>query len=82
MKLLQDRILVKPITTEETKNGIIIPQNVQQKNTGKAIIVSDKCKIVKVGDIVKYHKNTGTKLHYNNVDCLLLKEADDIIAVL
>lgn len=82
MKLLQDRILVSPITTEETKNGIIIPQTAQQKNTGKVLIVSDKCEVIKVGDIIKYHNHAGVHIKYENTDCLMMKEGIDVIAVL
>lgn len=82
MKLLQDRILVSPITSEETKNGIIIPQTAQQKNTGKVLIVSDKCEVVKIGDTVKYHNHAGVHIKHNNTDCLIMKESIDIIAIL
>ncbi len=83
MKLLQDRLLVKPIKKEKTQGGIILPSNTKENQTlGKVVLVSDKCKVVKVGDIIKYHDNNYMQIKYNNEDCLIMNEEHNVIAVL
>lgn len=82
MRLLQDRILVKPIKKETENNGIILPESTQDKNIGEVLIVSDKCKAITVGDTVKFYQHSGIPVRHQETDCLIMKESSDVIAIL
>jgi len=76
MKILYDRVLVKPIIEEnKTKSGIIIPT--KNANKGIVVLLGEKTTILKVGYIVTY--KGGIPLDYNNESHLLLSEQNDII---
>ncbi len=84
---LQDRVLVKPLDTDErTKGGIIIPDTAKEKpmqgkvmaagpggrdESGKLIPLG-----VKVGDKVLYGKWSGTEVKIDGEDLLIVKEPD------
>jgi len=89
---LGDRILVKPLNSEEkTKGGIILPDTAQEKpQQGKVVAVGkgkllDDGKVkeleVKVGDTVLYGRYGGTEIKYKDEDLLILKESD-VLAIL
>ena len=91
IKPLEDRILVKPLETQETrKGGIIIPDTAKEKpEEGKVVAVgpgkvldSGKLKAigVKVGDKVLFAKYAGTEVSVKGDKHLILRE-DDILAV-
>ena len=84
---LQDRVLVKPLTTEEkTKGGIIIPDTAKEKPMqGKVVAVgpgarSEDGKLqpmgVKAGDKILYGKWSGTEIKIEGEDLLVMKESD------
>ena len=82
MKPINDRVVIKPATAEETtKGGIIIPDTAQEKpQRGQVIAVGngkkDEPLTVKVGDTILYGKYSGTELSYEGRDYLIMKEAD------
>lgn len=89
---LGDRILVKPLNSEEkTKGGIIIPDTAQEKpQQGKVVAVGkgkllDDGKVkeleVKAGDTILYGRYGGTEIKYKDEDLLILKESD-VLAIL
>lgn len=89
---LGDRILVKPLDSEEkTKGGIILPDTAQEKpQQGKVVAVGkgkllDDGKVkeleVKSGDTVLYGRYGGTEIKYKDEDLLILKESD-VLAIL
>ena len=87
MKPINDRVVVKPAPAEEkTKGGIIIPDTAKEKpQRGEVIAVGPgkdgNAMTVKSGDIVLYGKYSGTELHYEGQDYLIMRE-DDILVVL
>ncbi|MEM1320276.1 MAG: co-chaperone GroES [Bacteroidota bacterium] len=87
MKPINDRVVVKPAPAEEkTKGGIIIPDTAKEKpQRGEIIAVGPgkdgNAMTVKSGDIVLYGKYSGTELHYEGHDYLIMRE-DDILVVL
>lgn len=92
VKPLADRVLIKPLDSEEkTAGGIIIPDNAKEKpQRGEIIAVgpgkaSDSGQIVKPevkkGDKVLYGKYSGTEVSIENQDYLIMRESD-ILAII
>jgi chaperonin GroES len=88
---LNDRVVVKPKTREETtKGGIVLPDTAKEKPQEGSIIAAGPGRVledgtripldVKVGDNVLYAKYAGTEYRLNDEDLLILKEAD-ILAI-
>ena len=84
---LGDRVVVKPLEKEEkTKGGIFLPDTAKEKpQEGKVLAVGpgkmseDGKRVpldVKVGDRVIYAKYGGTEIKVDDVDLIILREAD------
>ena len=91
VKPLADRVLIKPLETqEEKKGGIIIPDTAKEKpqqgeviEIGPGRVTDDGKKIameVKKGDKVLYGKYSGTEVTVEGVEYLILRESD-ILAI-
>ncbi len=89
---LQDRIIVKRVTEEETsKGGIIIPDSAKEKPQQGKVIAVGKGKVledgsqrpldVKAGDTVLFGKYAGTEIKIEGVEHLILRE-DDVLGVI
>ncbi len=81
-KILAGKILVQPRAAEEkTVSGIIIPDSAKEKpQVGTVLLVgSDKKNEpmeLKVGDVVFYGRYSGTELHIDGDDYLLMSQSD------
>jgi chaperonin GroES len=84
---LHDRVLVKPLDSDErTKGGIIIPDTAKEKPMqGKVVAAGagardESGKLipmgVKVGDKILYGKWSGTEVKIEGEDHLIVKEPD------
>lgn len=84
---LGDRVIVKPIESEEvTKGGIVLPDTAKEKpQEGKVLAVGpgrlseDGKRIamdVKVGDVVLYVKYGGTEVKIEGEELMVLRESD------
>ena len=84
---LQDRVLVKPLDSEEkTAGGIIIPDTAQEKpQEGKIIATGPGKKTedgtvvpldVKKGDRVLFGKWSGTEVQIEGADRMIMNESD------
>lgn len=91
-KPLQDRILVKRLTSEEkTSGGIIIPDNAKERPMEAKVIAVGAGKVlddgtrrkpeVEAGDTVIFGKYSGTEVKIDGEEHLILKE-DDVLAVI
>mgnify|MGYP003572616223 CR=1 FL=1 len=85
VKPLGDRILVKPVETEQrTAGGIYIPETAQEK-TMEAIVVAvgDDTEVitVKAKQKVLHDKYAGTSIKIDGVDHLIIR-MDDVLAVI
>jgi len=89
---LADRVVVKPIETEEKKvGGIIIPDTAKEKPQQGKVVAVGPGKIsdngqkiameVKNGDIVLYGKYSGTEVTIDDEEYLIMRESD-ILAIL
>ena len=89
---LGDRVIVKAMTQETSKSGIIIPDtaNKEKPQQGKVVAVgpgrlSDNGERlspeVKEGDVVLFGKYSGTEIEVGSNELLILRESD-ILAVL
>lgn len=83
IKPLGDRILVKPLLTEEvTKSGIVLPDSAdkEKKEQGEVVAVGDGEKIkklnLKVGDKVLFGKYAGDEVEMEKVNYKFLKDED------
>ncbi len=87
MKPINDRVVIKPASAEETtKGGIIIPDTAKEKpQRGEVVAIGPgkdgNLMTVQVGDIVLYGKYAGQELNYNGEDYLIMRE-DDILVIL
>ena len=81
-KILAGKILVQPQEAEtKTASGIIIPDSAKEKpQIGTVVLVGDGKKDepmeVKAGDTVYYGKYSGSTLHIDGVDYLLMSQND------
>ena len=81
-KILAGKILVQPKAAEEkTVSGIIIPDSAKEKpQVGTVLLVgSDKKNEpmeLKVGNVVFYGRYSGTELHIDGEDYLLMSQSD------
>jgi chaperonin GroES len=81
-KILAGKILVKPQEAEEkTQSGIIIPDSAKEKpQQGTVVLVGADKKNermeVKMGDVVVYGKYSGTELHIDGDDYMLMGQSD------
>ena len=81
-KILAGKILVQPKAAEEkTVSGIIIPDSAKEKpQIGKVLLVGGDKKNepmeLKVGDVVFYGRYSGTELHIDGEDYLLMSQSD------
>jgi len=87
IKPLGDRVVVKPIATEEvTKSGIVLPDTAKEKpqkgevmavGAGKLLENGERVPIdLKVGDKVFFSKYAGTEFKLDEVEYLILRESD------
>lgn len=93
MKLrpLEDRVVVKPIETEErTKSGIVLPDTAKEKPQQGEVIAVGPGRFeegqrvpmeVKEGDIVIYSKYGGTEVKVEGEEFIILSSRD-ILAVI
>lgn len=92
IKPLGDRILVKPLTSEEvTKSGIVLPDTAEKekKEQGEVVAIGEGEKIkklnLKVGDKVLFGKYSGDEVEMgegvNKVEYKFLKD-EDILGVI
>ncbi len=92
VKPLADRVLVKPVEeAEQMRGGLYIPDTAKEKPQQGEIVavgdgkVTDDGKRVemelKVGDRVLYGKYSGTEVTFEDVQYLILREAD-VLAVI
>lgn len=74
-QLIGNRILAEVIQTDNTsKSGIILgPTADLDANKAKVTVVGPDEKIIKVGDIVKYDKNTAIEQEINGKQCVFLR---------
>lgn len=82
MKPLLDRIVVEILKPEEKKGSIILTGQEQTANKGKVLFIGVKTQFIKVGDTVQYKPNSGTKISYEDKDCLFLSEEHEVVSVL
>lgn len=87
MKILEDRILVRPIASEsKTAGGLIIPTTAKESpQQGEVVLVGsgspEVSMEVAVGDSVIFGKRAGTPFEYSGDDVLLMRQTD-ILAIL
>ena len=83
IKPLGDRILVKPLKSEEvTKSGIVLPDTAEKekKEQGEVVAIGDGEKIqklgLKVGQKVLFGKYSGDEVEMDKIEYKFLKEED------
>ncbi len=92
IKPLGERVLVKPLESEEkTAGGIILPDTAKEKpqkgeviSVGKGKVLEDgtvKPLEVKQGDKVLYGKYSGSEISHDGKEYLILKE-EEILAII
>ena len=87
IKPLSDRVLILPAAAEEkTAGGLFIPDTAKEKPLmGKVVAAgpgtADVKMEVKEGDMVLYGKYSGTEIHFEGEDYLIMKQSD-ILAII
>jgi chaperonin GroES len=93
MQPLGDRVVIKPLETEnKTKGGIVIPDTAKEKPQEGKVMAVGKGKVlengavqpleVKVGDRVLYGKYSGNEITTKDGEELLIMKEEDILAVM
>jgi len=89
---LDDRVVVKPLESEEkTAGGIVLPDTAKEKpQRGKVVAVGEgklnddgtRTKpLVKKGDEVIFAKYGGTEVRIGDDECVILRESDILAKV-
>lgn len=84
---LGDRVVVKPLPSEErTKGGIVLPDTAKEKpqegeviaiGTGKLLETGQRVPIdLKPGDRILFSKYAGNEVKIDDVEYLIMREAD------
>lgn len=87
VKPLADRVLVKPVKSEEKIGGIIIPDAASKEKPTQGSVVAvgngtkDEEMILKVGDEVLYGKYSGTEIELDGEKFLIMRQSD-VLAVI
>jgi chaperonin GroES len=88
LKPLGNRVVVEPLTEEETtKSGIVLPDTVdkEKKAEGKVLAIGDGEKItklgLKVGDKVLFGKYAGEEVKVEKIEYKILSD-EDVLAVI
>lgn len=84
IKPINDRVLIKkPEKTNELESGIILPDDAGTENNqkGEIIAIGEKVEYVKNGQNVIYNKYSGTELHVDDGEYIILDEKD-ILAII
>ncbi len=88
LKPLGNRVVVEPLTEEETtKSGIVLPDTIdkEKKAEGKILAIGDGEKIqklgLKVGDKVLFGKYAGEEVKVDKVEYKILSD-EDVLAVI
>ena len=83
IKPLGDRVLIKPLTTEEvTKFGLVLPDSAdkEKKEQGEVVAIGEGDKIrklnLRVGDKVMFGKYSGDEVEIDKVYYKFLKDED------
>ena len=86
LRVLGDRVLVKPDPEEETKHGIVLPDSAKEKpQRGTVVAVGTGRRLdngeldpppVEVGDRVIYSKYGGTEIEDGDEELLILGSSD------
>jgi chaperonin GroES len=88
---LGNRVLLRRLAAEETKGGIILPDNAKKKQEQAEVIAIGEGKSdkngqlipipVKTGDIVLIEKYSGQEVTLNDEEYVIAR-ADDLIAII
>jgi chaperonin GroES len=88
LKPLGNRVVVQPLSEEETtKSGIILPDTIdkEKKAEGKIVAIGDGEKIVKlglkIGDKVLFGKYAGEEVKVEKMEYKILSD-EDVLAVI
>jgi len=84
---LGERVVVKPLPSEEkTKSGIVLPDTAKEKpqegeviavGSGKLLETGQRVPIdLKVGDKVLFSKYAGNEVKIDDIEYLIMREAD------
>lgn len=89
---LADRVLIKPLESEEkTAGGIILPDTAKEKPMRGEVIAVGNGRMdeqgkripmdIKAKDIVLYGKYSGTEIKIDNQEYLIMRESDVLAIV-
>lgn len=82
MIIIGRRILAEIIPNETKVGSIHVPENVNLDNDrAEIVIIGDRVKHYKVGDIVKFNKNSAVFMEVRKTDCVFLREDQDILGI-
>ena len=82
MILLNNRVLAEIIPNETKVGSIHVPENVNLDNDrAEIVIIGDRVKHYKVGDVVQYNKNSAVFMEVRKTDCVFLREDQDILGI-
>ena len=85
IKPLFDNVLLEPIETKTTNNGILLPNTIADKpSLAMVIAISENPSeeiIIKVNDVVLFNKFAGSEFKLDGKSYILIKQTD-ILAII
>jgi co-chaperonin GroES (HSP10) len=82
-KLPVKKIFAEIIKPKEMVGSLYIPESAQIDNReARVLMIGKNVRFIAVGDIVRYHPHTGTKIDYKNKECIFLNVETDIDLIL
>jgi chaperonin GroES len=82
MRLLKDRILVRPKGVQEkTESGFIIPEEAKKAPSSGEIVAVGDTSVLKVGEFVQYADGAGTDIDHEKEWLLVMKDADVLLVI-
>jgi chaperonin GroES len=83
---LQDRLVVRPLPTEEMRGSLIIPDSAQSKPVKGTVLAAGTGRVtesgallpmnIAVGDVILYGTYSGTPVSIDGEDLLMMREGD------
>lgn len=81
MRLLHNRVMVKPIKEEKSGSILLLASDQKKQCKGKIVLVGEKCTNENFyeGKVVMYHEHAGVPINVDDEDLLILDVGDDKI---
>lgn len=82
MRVLGDRLVVKPNSFEQPSSGLIIPEAAQERQSeGKVLEVGPEVEGIEQGEQIVFSTYGGVELEFDGEKVLVLRQSDVLIVL-